>query len=119
MRDAAATLWNVGRCALDIFTGSLTVSLAPSLVRGADLVLLLVQIVAPLVGPASRLFTGLTRALFDRVTAFFSDLANTLARLVAGLWSIKNSHRRTDTQASQEPQETTSEEHTSELQSPC
>ncbi len=103
-----AHLRNVRRCTFDTFAGGFAISLAPRLVGRADLVFLLVQVVASLIGPASCLFTSLAGALFNRITAIFRDLANTLARFFARLRGIKNSYRRADTQAGQEPQETTS-----------
>src|SRR5208283_723771 len=47
-------LGNVGRRALGAFAGRFTVSLTSSVVCGADLFLLLVQVIASLVSPADK-----------------------------------------------------------------
>src|SRR5271167_2628275 len=100
-------LGNVGRRALGAFAGRFTVSLTSSLVCGADLFLLLVQVIASLVSPAASLFTRLACPLSHIVWDFSRDLANALTHLISGLGSIEDSHRCADAQPRQKPQETT------------
>src|SRR5208283_3153121 len=71
-------LGNVGRRAFDAFAGRFTVSLTSSLVGGADLFLLLAQVIASLVSPAAGLFTRLACPFSHVVWDFSRDLANAL-----------------------------------------
>src|SRR5271157_1682898 len=100
-------LRNVRGRAFDLFAGRFPISLAACFVGRANLVLLLVQIFAALVGPGTGVLARLAGTFVYGVRKILRHRANAPPRLVSRLGSVENSNRRADAQTRQKPQETT------------
>jgi hypothetical protein len=79
------------------------ISLTPSFVSGAELLLLLTHYITAAIDPFGSLLTSLARAISYIVLAFLGAGAQHFSRLVARTRCVKGSHHSAYAQSSQKP----------------